>query len=158
MEQIGKYLLEVSSAALLCGTVTGYLGKKGMLGSVIKLICGIFMLLVVISPWTDIRLTGIGSIAEDIGIQASAAAYDGEKNAHDAMCAIITERVEAYILDKAASMDTELQVAVLLTEDSPPAPCAVRLSGKISPYNKALLSQMIEKELGIGMEAQEWTG
>lgn len=158
MEGIREYLLQVTAAALLCGVAVGFLGKKDTLGAVIKMLAGIFMALAVVGPWVDIRLDSLLDITENFSLSASAAAASGENSAREAMAEIIIEETRSYILDKAEELGATLTVEVTLNGEDFPAPCGVKLSGNISPYGKQVLSEAIEKDLGISTEEQTWTG
>jgi hypothetical protein len=47
---------------------------------------------------------------------------------------------------------------VTLSDELPPVPVEVRLSGDISPYIKTRLQSILEDDLGISKENQIWTG
>jgi hypothetical protein len=59
-------------------------------------------------------------------------------------------------LDKATALGAEISVQVHLSGDALPAPNGVTVEGAISPYGKTKLSGILEKDLGIPMEAQTW--
>ena len=61
-------------------------------------------------------------------------------------------------MDKAKSFGAELTVEVRVDGSELPVPCAVRVSGSISPYGKKQLGSIIADELGIALEDQTWTG
>jgi len=158
MEDIRTYLLSITAAAIVCGLLTRFLGNKGLLGSTVKLLAGIFMALTVIGPWVNIRIDALGDLRFGIAESAEDAAAAGENSAREAMSEIIIAQTQAYILDKADALGAQLAVTVELSGDMPPVPCGVRLEGRVSPYAKKVISDMIEQELGIGMEEQIWTG
>lgn len=158
MESIRNYLLGITAAALVCSILTRLLGSKGLLGTAVKLLAGIFMALTVVSPWVNIRLTSLGDFTQGISYDASAAAADGENSAMEAMAEIIKQQTQAYILDKAESLGAQLSVEVTVSGDDLPVPCAVRLEGQISPYAKSALSTCIAEDLGISVEEQIWIG
>ncbi len=157
MDGIRTYLLQITAAAMLCGIVTGILGKKGMLGTTVKLLSGIFMALAVVSPWLNLRLDSLQSFMGSISFDASSAVAEGEFSATQEMKAIIKQKVEAYILDKADSLGAEINANVSLCGDAMPAPNGVTISGKFSPYAKSVLSAYIADDLGIDLEDQIWT-
>lgn len=158
MEMIRDYLLRLTAAAILCGIVTGFLGKKGALGSIIRFLTGIVMTLTVISPWGQFRIGDLTCFFEDLNIQAGGISHDGERAAQDAIADIIKSETEAYILDKANSFGAELSVEVSVDGSDLPVPCAVRISGRISPNGRKQLERIISEELGIALEDQIWTG
>ena len=60
-------------------------------------------------------------------------------------------------MDKAAQMNLKLDISVKLQEQSSyPYPIHVVLSGAIPPDKKEKLSCLIEENLGIPPEEQEW--
>lgn len=157
MQAIGQYLLSVSGVAILCSILLRLLEGKAGDAALVKMLCGIFMTLTVVSPFTQVRISDFANLLPDITTDAEAAVADGELTAKNALTACITERLEAYILDKAAGMDVALTVEVELTGDTIPVPKCVRLSGDISPYAKSRLQSMIANDLGIDKENQLWT-
>ena len=70
------------------------------------------------------------------------------------MCEVIKANTETYILDKATTMEVELNVEVTLDGLIPKK---VILQGAVSPYTRASLSDWIAQQLGIPREAQIWT-
>ena len=155
MEGIKEYLLAVIAAAILCSVVTQLVGRESFLGTAIKLITGVFMLIVLISPITGLRIQP-EKIFSDISLDAEAITTDAANSSRESMAAIIKEQTQAYILDKADSCGVSLSVEVILSDGDIPEPVSVVLSGDISPYNKKVLTQTIEKDLGIPSEVQIW--
>ncbi|MBQ8359115.1 MAG: hypothetical protein IJX37_04265 [Oscillospiraceae bacterium] len=155
---IRHYLLRLISAALLCGIVNGLLGKKGALGAAVKLMTGIFMVFTLVSPWVKLQIGDLSGLIGDISASADIAVESGQTDARAALETIIKSKTEAYILDKAKSFGAELTVEVRVDGSELPVPCAVRVSGSISPYGKKQLGSIIADELGIALEDQTWTG
>ena len=158
MGEIRGYLISVTAAAILCAVASTLLGKKGTIGTIGKLLCGIFLAITVVSPLTRVQLRSGYELWDDLSADAAAAVASGEAAAYDELRAGIKARTEAYILDKAAFYAAELSVEVTLSDEDPPIPCAVRLTGSVSPYAKQRLQQDISEELGIPKEAQIWIG
>lgn len=154
MDAVREYLVSVTAAALICG-IAGKL-VSGTAGTVVKIVSGVLMLLAVVNPWVDIRLSDLSEFTTDIQIAAENAAMDGVESSMEALRNGITEQVRTYILDKAQTLEAELTVEVELTDDTLPVPCCVTLRGRISPYAKTVLSEYIEEKLGITAEAQVW--
>ena len=155
---VREYLLRLVSAALLCGIVNGLLGKKGALGAVVKLMTGIFMVFTLVNPWIKLEIGDLSGFVGDISAGADILVESGQTDARLALEKIIKSKTEAYILDKAKSYGAELTVEVRVDGSELPVPCAVCVSGSISPYGKTQLSSMIADELGIALEDQTWTG
>ena len=150
-------MLRLTAAALICGMVTALFGKKGTIGGVIQLLAGIFLTLNIVSPWVQIRLDGWSELLQDFSVSANALGQAGESAAREAMAQRITEETKAYILDKAQALNATLTVEVILDDSQFPAPCGVRIGGKVSPYAKGVLRDFMERELGIPPEEQLWT-
>ena len=84
----------------------------------------------------------------------------------------ICERLEAYILDKAADLHANLRVEVTVGEDNLPAlgadvsarftldeqdlPRTVTLTGSCTPAQKQALARVLAEDLGIPEERQIW--
>ena len=156
MEQIRQYLLSVIAAAILCGIVNTIIGKKGAYFAIVRLICGLFMALTVISPLVKIQLNDLTDYVNGLSWQANTAVANGEAMALDEMGAIIKAQTEAYILDKAVSMELDIDVEVTLSSEMPPIPCTVTVKGAVSPYAKEVLRKYIANDLGIPEEDQLW--
>ena len=69
----------------------------------------------------------------------------------------IKERTQSYILDKAQSLNAVLDVEVTLSDDEIPVPVKVCITGKVSPYARGRLENLIIEDLGIEKENQIWT-
>ncbi len=156
MENIGAYLLQITGCALICSAVLYFLGEKGTVSGAVKLLCAAAMAICVLSPWVDMDLRGYLTLSESFTQQGQEAADAGENSALSAMEEIISQQTGAYILDKAVSLGADLTVTVQVLRQMPPVPCSVSLQGSISPYGRQVLSDWLEKEIGIAREAQQW--
>lgn len=157
MESLRTYLIGLVAAAILTGIVTQLMGDKGTQGAMIKLISGLFLVFTVIAPIANIDLSGLRDFSADFSEAGEEAALIGEDITRESLAAVIKQRSEAYILDKAAGLDVELEVDVTVSDDKMPVPSAVLLRGKVSPYAKARLQSIIVQNLGIDKEKQIWT-
>ena len=157
MSAVGTYLLRLTAAALICGMITALFGKKGAVGGILQLLAGVFLTIHILSPLAQISLDGWQGLTGDISVKAEAAGNAGENEAREAMAKRIREQTEAYILDKAQTLQAELTVEVILDDSAIPVPCGVRIDGNISPYAKGVLKDFMEKDLGIPAEEQIWT-
>lgn len=156
MEDIRQYLLSVIAAAIIAGLSIAIIGNKGTLAAIVKLLAGLFVALSVVSPWIKLRFDDLSSYFSEIDVTAEMITADAEQMAISAQAAIIKDRIEAYILDKAGAMEMAVSIDVKLTESSPPTPCFVTIEGSASPYAKQRLKQIISDELGIPEEQQSW--
>lgn len=155
MEGLRQHALSVVTGAVICAVVLSVVGDSSH-SKRIRMLCSIYLGILVLKPlagqnWDFDRILPEISFAE-AEIQSAC----GEEMARKAAAEIISERVQAYILDKAALSDTDLTVFVSVGEDL--LPVAVQLYGSVTDREKALLSQILEEDLGISKENQQWTG
>ena len=158
MEWICNYLLRIICAAILCGLVTGFVGNKGAIGSTVKMLAGIVMVLTMVSPWTTLDFQDTTNYFEGITAEADRILADTKETTNQSLSAIIKNKTEAYILDKADSFGAELTVEVSLDGSDLPVPSSVRICGSLSPYARKRLENVISDEIGIALEDQKWIG
>ena len=158
MQNLGRYILSVTAAAILLGILQTLAGKKGGSGALIQLIGGLFLTFTIIAPVANIRLDALWELPWELTAEGNAIAAQGESLSQNQLRAIIKERSEAYILDKALSYQTTLEVEVTLSQDEIPAPASVRLQGSVSPYARTALQQWLQDDMGIPKENQLWIG
>lgn len=157
MDGLRQYVISVTTAALICGIVSG-LVKKGGAGELIRMLCGLMLAIVVLRPIGSLHPEAFGFGLFPSSWEGESMAAQGEKIARQSMTDIIKSRTEAYILDKAAALEVSLAAKVTLSEDDIPVPVGVTLSGNLSPYARSQLTDVIAKDLGIPKENQLWTG
>lgn len=154
MEGVRDYLLSVTAAALICGSVGCLAGKNGGISRLMKLLCGMFLAAAVIRPVVDVKIDDLSIFTDRLSVDAELAVARGEEMASDEMKRIIKEKSETYILDKAKLLGADITVEVIL-EDVIPA--GVTLTGNISPFAKTSLAASIAQDLGIPLEEQVWS-
>ena len=150
------YILSIVAAAVVSAIAKGLLGNKTMVGKFVSLLCGIFIVVTVISPLRNIGFSGIADYFDNLSVDAQIYVDEGKSVAENQTADIIKSQVEAYVLEKAADMGLEITVEVELDGSNGYVPCAVALSGKASPYAQAQLATYIEDTLGIAKEKQKW--
>ena len=158
MELVREYICSVIIAAMICALIKSIFATGGHY-KVLSLLCGLFLSVTILSPFTLIRWDSWFRKITDYELSdGTEASFTGEKYRREAMSAIIKERTEAYIFDKAAQWNESAQVCVSLQNDDIPVPVAVEIRGAFSPYARQQLASMLEKELGIAKENQLWIG
>lgn len=150
-----EYIAQAVAAALLCGIIVS-MTKHSSGGSIVRMLCGVFMTIVLIRPLAGTNVSFLESILPDITGDAEAVASDGAAAAEDIRREYIKQRVQAYILSRAKTMEADIQANVSLDEDC--VPVSVSIAGRISPLSRSRLTQIIASELGIPKERQEWIG
>lgn len=151
-----QYLISITAAAVITLLIQKLLDGKGTVSNIAKMLCGIFLLLSILSPIADIKFSNLDDISFIYFQDGSEAVSKGATMANEQLRDSISKRVCAYILDKAEDYDARLSVNVVLSEDQIPVPISVEICGNISPYGKRQLQMMIEKDLGISQEDQIW--
>lgn len=158
MAELRQYVISVVTAAIICGLVLG-LAPKGSVQGILKILCGVFLTLMVIEPVTRMDLRELVSgFVLSYSEEADAAAAFGEEIAEDSRRAYIKQETEAYILDKAAGLGLTPEVDVTLSIHDPPVPVAVTFRGEISFHTKQQLEQILTEELDISKENLQWIG
>ncbi|MBQ7345646.1 MAG: hypothetical protein IJW45_06245 [Oscillospiraceae bacterium] len=156
MDAVRGYILTIAIAAIICGILTKLVGEKGTGGTVVKMISGLFLMFTLIRPLEDIGAFGPSSLTDGLSQEASSIAAEGAQRTREALHDSIKQRCEAYILDKADSLDASITVEVFLSEDDIPIPQSVVVKGRLSPFAKNELARTIEDDLGIPKEDQTW--
>lgn len=154
MEQLRSYILSVVTAAILCALVAAIVGKKSSAAPILKLLSGLFLALTVIRPIAQVQVEEFLRFTEDLELEAADAAAVGSGYYRDALADVITDQTRTYILDKAQTLNASVTAEVVLDEQS--IPQAVTIRGRISPYAKDRLSNIIASDLGIPKEHQTW--
>ena len=157
IDSIKQYLLTVITAAIISSFVNSLAGKAGSAGKIIRLLSGVVLTLCVVSPILSLNFSEVRDYIDAFSYDSAETVSVGTEYTDTALRQSIKQQSEAYILEKAASMNVELTVEVTLSEDSPPVPKDVALTGSISPYAKSRLSELIADDLGITKEHQLWT-
>ena len=148
-----SYLISLCAAGILCGILSTIVPAKGSIGKVFKLLSGLFLLYTLISPLITLRLQDFSQYFDELALDADLAVSIGTAAAQEDTDRIITQRLQAYISDKASSLGADLIIDVTLQNS---IPSAVSINGPASPYVKNQLSKWITNNLGIEAEAQYW--
>lgn len=154
MDGVKNYLIAVCSAAILSAILKQLIGKSKMSSVTVNLLSGLFVAICIISPWKDFSLQDL-EIYNPLHTQSGQSYVEtGKRITQNQIDAIITEKVESYILEKTNQLHLQVEVRVELAEDGVPFKSIV--SGKLSPEEKKTLSAFLEKEIGIQKEMQIW--
>lgn len=151
-----SYVLSVISASFICGIIELLLKKDSAIGKISRLLGRLLIVISLIAPLTTITFHDLYEYIDSVHINAEAYAEEGKNIARNQATEIIMPKLEAYILDKAAQLQCDLSVNILLSDDTIPVPIAIELSGNVSPYAKGVLCSYIEETLGIARENQRW--
>lgn len=158
MDTLRSIAVSVIAASFVLAILGGILDEKGSAAALLRLIGGVFLMLTVLTPAAKLDFSGIEDYLERFSLDGTDIAAEGAASAGDEYRAIIKEKVEAYILDKAAAMGQSLSVEVILSDADTPVPEGVKLWGDVSACEKMRLQEMMETELAIAKENQIWIG
>jgi hypothetical protein len=154
VDGVKNYLIAVCSAAILSAILKQLIGKSKMSSVTVNLLSGLFVAICIISPWKDFSLQDL-EIYNPLHTQSGQSYVEtGKRITQNQIDAIITEKVESYILEKTNQLHLQVEVRVELAKDGVQFKSIV--SGKLSPEEKKTLSAFLEKEIGIQKEMQIW--
>lgn len=156
MDGIREYLISVTAAALLCGILKSLMGEKGNSAALVRLICGIFLALTVIRPLKELNLQDFSLLPTGLLEEARLTSGEGEEYTRQAKEDLIIQQCEAYILDKAQTLEASIQVEIQISQEGEPIPAGSIITGNLSPYARNQLSKTLEEDLGIPQEDQKW--
>ena len=156
MDGIREYLISVTAAALLCGILKSLMGEKGNSAALVRLICGIFLALTVIRPLKELNLKDFSLLPTGLLEEARLTSGEGEEYTRQAKEDLIIQQCEAYILDKAQTLEASIQVEIQISQEGEPIPAGSIITGNLSPYARNQLSKTLEEDLGIPQEDQKW--
>ena len=155
MIEIRQYFLSVICVVVLCGLMQLLL-PSGTAGALLKLICGLLVMITVVRPLLQDRFFQWDLALENIHREQELAIWEGENYSRESLRKIIMEKTQAYILNKASELGADITVELELSRDSPYLPKKVTLFGTITPYAKQQMAEFMESELGIAKEDQRW--
>jgi hypothetical protein len=157
MEPIRAYVLRVIVCCFVCAVACKLVDKSKTNQRLVQLISGMVILLTMVSPEVSINnIINFRTFDERLD-HAQSYVSDGIARYKKELASRIVSQSEAYILEKAAQMDVSIEVDIILSDDDIPAPVAARIKGNVSPFAKSKLMDMMEKDLGISKERQQWT-
>ena len=156
MTAFTTYLLSIAAAAIVCGVLRRMLAGSTPAAKLSQVLMGVFLLFTVLTPFATMRIDAWENWSWELQSSGTDAVAEGKSLAKKEWESIISQRVQTYILDKAAQYDASLTVTVGLSEEAIPVPVSVSISGSISPYGKVQLQKYIANDLGIPKEAQIW--
>ena len=156
MSHVGKYLFSVITAALATALASLIINTKTPVGSIVKMVCGVFLAITMISPIIDIPMLDLTGCFSSVSLDAQSIAQSGLGISSSNQKEIINERVTAYVLEKAEALNMDITAHVEFTDAATPTPYKIYLEGAASPYAKDVLVEYITEHLGITEEYQVW--
>ena len=151
------FLLALTAAAVVVSLLQSLL-PKGTARRIAVFAGGLVMILAVMSPLMDLNEHTLTRIISDVLVEHEAMETGIRTENREVLSSIIKDRTEAYILDKAEESGLSLQVEVELDESDYPCPIGVKLKGEYTDDQRKHLTAVIEHDLGISEDSQQWDG
>ena len=153
MGSLKAWLLGIVLTSFAAG-LARQLAPQGKEQAMVRLACGLLLALAILRPLAGQNLDAFDFSMDGFRLEASDVSDLYRKNQQDTLSAIIAEKTEAYICDKANRLGVpcEATVTVSLTESGVPLPGSVTIRGAYSEE----LAECLEKEVGIPAGMQFW--
>lgn len=123
---------------------------------ILHLMCGVLLTTVILLPLSDIRPEDFLNFQQYLPESSDYLLKQGKEAADEAKRQYITDRCEAYILDKAKALGAEILPVVRVDEML--LPVYAEIQGNLEPQVQKTLEQMLVLDMGITKENQRWTG
>lgn len=157
-EMARGWLLSILATSIICALADALM-PKGAVKQVGRLVCGLVLAVVVVSPvvrldledsqqWIEGYFTGIDQQKQEL-----------EEQVNDEMKPIIEQEYEAYIVDKAAQLGLICTARVeCRMEENVYLPARAWIGGALTAEEKNELTAILSEELGLSPEDQSYTG
>ena len=133
---------------------------KGKVQRILKTVCGILVVVAVVSPLISLRDADVSLDMESYREKSQELTGAAQEQNGNLCGDIIAGQLEEYILDKAETLGVPLTSADVVTETDDSGvtvPVSVTLTGDATEAQKKKLSALVESELGISADCQKWS-
>ena len=114
--------------------------------------------LLALTPLAQLDYDALSEAISRLELEKEEAGTGIEIRNQELVARIISGRVQAYILDKAASLGLTVTVELEMeTRAATPYPKAVTIHGEATPAQKQQLQQYLEQTFAIPVQRQVWT-
>lgn len=148
-----SWLFGLTALSALLALAEGLVTQEGI-RRVLRLTGGVLMILVLLRPVVHMDLENLHFSLDALRQEAETLEEEYTRQQAEQLSAGIEEELASYIWDKAQALGLDCQVSVTVETgaDGVPAPRSVDITGE---YSEAL-SEIIEKDLGVPREQQNW--
>ena len=148
-----SWLFGLTALSALLALAEGLVIQEGI-RRVLRLTGGVLMILVLLRPVVRMDLENLHFSLDALRQEAETLEEEYTRQQAEQLSAGIEEELASYIWDKAQALGLNCQVSVTVETgaDGVPAPRSVDITGE---YSEAL-SEIIEKDLGVPREQQNW--
>lgn len=158
-EALREWIASIICTAAFCA-ITISLTPKGRVHTAVKLICGLAMVLSVISPIVKLDFKEYSRFLKKYNDNAAAFVESANDYSDKLNRLYIQDECAAYILDKAENNGAKLESVSVKAEWSTEGywyPVSAEIEYNCSYEKISELERAIEAELGIAKERQAWT-
>lgn len=157
MSMIQEWLLRMVAISMVCGVADSIM-PKGSIKQVGKLVCGLVMLWVLLSPIAEQGLDAGTDWLLHYQTQLDQTAQDLEQQMEEKRKVLIEENCAAYIVDKAAELGMSCTARVMcqMGEEGLYLPQKAEITGNCSDVVQSRLTQILEEDLGIPADQQSY--
>lgn len=150
------YLIRLTAAAIL-GAVIRRLSPKDGAGKVSRFGAGLLIIFTALGPLGDFDPVSAAQNLVNAGYGQVMTTQETEAASNALLQELIIESARTYILDKAEELGAEITASVETRfSEGYPIPWRVKVEGNISEAQKSSLQKIIESDLGIPEDRQEW--
>jgi len=132
--------------------------KETQIKKSVKFVCGIFLILNLLSPLINIEIADFTAMTNAASTTAEQYSAYGKKMAQQAAADIIKQETEAYIINKSMLLNMDVIVNVDVRTGETPALTHVTISGSAPHSRRNILKEQISYDLGISQENITWIG
>lgn len=158
-ELIRSWVIGITAMSLITSVVMA-ITPSGKVRKTISLICGMAMIVVLISPVLDFDYDSLSQYVKEYDYSTEELENNLDKENERLAKAIIEEKSSAYILDKAESVggqDAHVSVEAKLDNEGSWNPWEVTIGGDYTSEQQSEIKSTIEEDLGIPVERQYWS-
>ena len=153
MHRVGVYVISLIAVSLICGVLQSIM-PAGSRKQILRILCGVFLLLTLLTPLSDIRMPDLTDYLSSFRAEGEAAAVMGQEMALTERQELIKLGLEAYILEKAEALGVTPKIIVAVDPEG--RPTAIIVEGSFTREQECALGTVITNDLGIAEEDQQW--
>ncbi len=158
MEALGAWVRTLVIGAVFCAVVLALVPEGGEKRA-LRFVCSAVLILLLLGPLASLEPGKLGALLEDAeALEGDVGELAGEAG-KESRIALIRQGTEEYIWDAARSLGIG-RLGIRLTFDERgeiPVPRTISLSGSWTEEQQSRLSLLLEGELGIPPERQNWS-
>lgn len=154
MDSVRTYLLSIVAACMI-SAVSGVFIHSRMTAKVLRLISGVLILLVVVSPLLGLRPESFKDLFDSSG-QTEFLPEEARAQAQTLLADQIRKSTEKYIETKAAEFGLAIQAHVEVSDGNLPKPVSVEFIGTGTAEQMKKLTDYVASGMEIPAENQRW--